>query len=177
MEPPSGQWFLGVNPHHPLINYWNRYGERRPARIRLQDDDSCMVIYRVIPTSGGWKEEDASIYVFQQPGFDVSANSILGATVPTPFSRVLSDYKNMRQAQIRRSHADAWNTTARILSTFSPKLRVEDNPSQYLMDFVHEDHYAPPDMGTNFYPPFEAHNVWQVLKMVYFLGWFGLICF
>ena len=61
----------------------------------------------------------------------------------------------------RRSHADAWNTTAKIIATFDPKLRTEDNPSQYLMDFVHEDYYAPPEMGNSIFPPFEAHNVWQ----------------
>jgi hypothetical protein len=67
----------------------------------------------------------------------------------------------LREAQKRRSHADAWNTTARIVSTFKPNLRQEDNPSQYLMDFVHEDHYAAPAIGESMFPNFQAHNVWQ----------------
>jgi len=115
----------------------------------------------VNPTAGGWKEEDAQIYVYAQPALDVSTGSMLHATVPSPLAHVLTDYKNLRQAQIRRSHADAWNTTAKIISQFDPKLRVEDNPSQYLMDFVNEEFYAPPAIGNSLYPPFEAHNVWQ----------------
>lgn len=53
------------------------------------------------------------------------------------------------------------NTTARVISTFSPNLRVEDNPSQYLMDFVHEQYYTPPGIGVPLFPPLQAHNVWQ----------------
>lgn len=37
----------------------------------------------------------------------------------------------------------------------------EDNPSQYLMDFVHEDHFGPPALGTSLFPDLQAHNVWQ----------------
>lgn len=37
----------------------------------------------------------------------------------------------------------------------------EDNPSQYLMDFVHEDHFAAPAIGTSLFPELQAHNVWQ----------------
>jgi hypothetical protein len=48
-----------------------------------------------------------------------------------------------------------------MISTFKPSLRVEDNPSQYLMDFVHENYYAPPAMGQSLFPPIQAHNVWQ----------------
>ena len=105
-----------------------RYGDRRPVKMRYSDDDTRMVVYRVTPTSGGWKEADIQLYVFQPPALDISMNSLLAATVPSPLSHILVDYKNLRQAQIRRSNADAWNTTAKIISTFEPKLRVEDNP-------------------------------------------------
>ena len=131
------------------------------GRHRVTDDETRMVVYRVSPRAGGWKEEDVSIYVFKEPALDVCTDSMLYATVPSPLAHVLTDYKNLRQAQIRRSHADAWNTTAKIISTFDPKLRVEDNPSQYLMDFVHEAYYDPPALGPNMFPPIEAHNVWQ----------------
>ena len=53
------------------------------------------------------------------------------------------------------------NTTAKIITQFDPKLRTEDSPSQYLMDFVDERYYDPPPLGQRLYPPFEAHNVWQ----------------
>jgi hypothetical protein len=109
-----------------------RYGERRPVKMRYSDDDTRMVIYRVTPNAGGWKEADIGLYIFQPPALDISMNSQLHATVPSPLSHILVDYKNLRQAQIRRSNADAWNTTAKIISTFEPKLRVEDNP-RYVM--------------------------------------------
>ena len=154
-----------------------RYEDRRPVKMRYSDDDTRMVVYRVTPTSGGWKEADIQLYVFQPPALDISMNSLLAATVPSPLSHILVDYKNLRQAQIRRSNADAWNTTAKIISTFEPKLRVEDNPrrapappacradrsrrSQYLMDFASESFYEPPALGQSIFPPLEAHNVWQ----------------
>ena len=69
------------------------------------------------------REEDVFIHITTPPALDVSTNSSLYATVPSPLSYVLTDYKNLREAQKRRSHADAWNTTARIVSTFKPNLR------------------------------------------------------
>ena len=137
---------------------------RRPEQGQLampEDDDSRLVIYRITPTAGGVREEDVMVYITTPPALDVSTNSSLYATVPSPLSYVLTDYKNLREAQKRRSHADAWNTTARIVSTFKPNLRQEDNPSQYLMDFVHEDHYAAPAIGASLFPDLQAHNVWQ----------------
>lgn len=125
------------------------------------DDASRLVVYRVKPSAGGVREEDVSIYITTPPSLDVACNSSLYATVSTPLSSLLTDYKNLREAQKRRSHADAWNTTARIVSTFKPSMRVEDNPSQYLMDFVHENYYAPPAVGQSLFPPIQAHNVWQ----------------
>ena len=138
-----------------------RYGDRRPVKMRYTDDDTRMVVYRVNPTTGGIKESEVHMYIYQNPTLDVTTNSMLHATVPSPLAHILVDYKNMRQAQIRRSSADAWNTTAKIISTFEPKLRVEDNPSQYLMDFASESFYAPPALGQSIFPPLEAHNVWQ----------------
>jgi hypothetical protein len=130
-------------------------------RARRCDDDSRLVVYRITPTAGSVREEDVRIYTFVPPALDISVNSNLYATVPSPVSYLLTDYKNLREAQKRRSHADAWNTTARIVSTFKPTLRVEDNPTQYLMDFVHEKHFAPPSIGQGVFPQFEAYNVWQ----------------
>jgi hypothetical protein len=138
-----------------------------------------MVVYRVKPTTGSIKEEDINIYIYQQPTLDVSTGSLLHATVPSPLSHVLTDYKNLRQAQIRRSHADAWNCQAKVISEFKPQLRfvfcclpfvcpsdnprrVEDNPNMHLMDFVHESFYDTGNLGNAIFPPLEAHNVWQV---------------
>jgi hypothetical protein len=137
---------------------------REPSRhplLTVDDDESRLVVYRVTPSAGGVREEDVQVYITTPPALDVSTGSSLYATVPSPLSYLLSDYKNLREAQKRRSHADAWNTTARIVSTFKPNLRTEDNPSQYLMDFVHEDHYSAPAIGESLFPSLQAHNVWQ----------------
>jgi hypothetical protein len=132
-----------------------------PSEAHPGDDSSRLVVYRITPTAGGVREEDVSIFISTQPTLDISMNSNIHATVPSPLAYLVHDYKHLREAQRRRSHADAWNTTARIISTFRPNLRTEDNPTQYLMDFVHEDHYAPPVMGDRLFPQFHAHNVWQ----------------
>lgn len=123
--------------------------------------DTLSVLYRVSPTGGMFKEEDIHVYIHTPPPLDVMNNSILYATVQSPLAHLLTDYKALRQGQIRRSHADAWNTSAKIITEFNPKLRVEDNPSQYLMDFVHENYYEPPPGAQPMYPHLEAHNVWQ----------------
>jgi hypothetical protein len=156
LAPGTFSWHTEVGQDDHERSSWN------PRPKKRQDDDSSMlVVYRVTPTAGGVREEDIIVFVSTPPALDISVNSNIHATVPSPLAYLLIDYKNLREAQRRRAHADAWNTTARILSTFKPSLRVEDNPTQYLMDFVHEDHYAPPAMGDRIFPHFQAHNVWQ----------------
>lgn len=71
------------------------------------------------------KDGEVEIYPHTPPSLDVSVNSMLYATVPSPLAHVLIDYKNLRQAQIRRSHADAWNTTAKLICSFKPTVRVQ----------------------------------------------------
>jgi hypothetical protein len=168
LPPGTFAWHTEVGPEEQERNP-RGFQMRRPRKKRqgegglqvVDDDSSRLVVYRITPTAGGVREEDVSIYISTPPALDVSVNSNLYATVPSPLAYLLTDYKNLREAQKRRSHADAWNTTARLVSTFRPNLRNEDNPSQYLMDFVHEDHYAAPAIGDVFYPNFQAHNVWQ----------------
>ena len=138
-----------------------RYGQRRPLKLRYQNDDTLMVVYRLSPSAGAWKEEDVHLYITTPPGLDVAQNSQLHATVPSPLSHLLVDYKNLRQAQIRRSHADAWNTTAKVIAQFDPKQRTDDEPTHSYMDFADERWYAPPSLGQAQYPPLAAHNVWQ----------------
>jgi len=148
---PPGTFSWYTEPSH----------KTRGKTAKMYDSHSLMVIYRLNPLGGNFKEEDVHIYVHTPPSLDIMGNSILYATVTSPLAHLLTDYKALRQGQIRRSHADAWNTTAKVITEFNPKLRVEDNPSQYLMDFVHEDYFVPPSGGDTMYPPFEAHNVWQ----------------
>jgi hypothetical protein len=166
---PAGTftWYTEVGPDEQESNPSRYQGGSTKNRKRSssggldEDDLSRLVVYRIKPSAGGVREEDVSIYISTPPSLDVSGSSSLYATVPSPLSSLLTDYKNLREAQKRRSHADAWNTTARLLSTFKPSMRVEDNPSQYLMDFVHENYYAPPEVGQSLFPPIQAHNVWQ----------------
>ena len=89
---------------------------------RYHNDDTLLVVYRVNPLAGAWKEEDINVYVHTPPGLDVSQNSALHATVASPLAHLLVDYKNLRQAQLRRSHADAWNTTAKVITQYVPTL-------------------------------------------------------
>jgi hypothetical protein len=164
MAPGTFAWHTEVGPEEQE-GHLGRY-PLEPARKRRRDaggddDRTRLVVYRVKPNAGGVREEDVSIYITSPPALDVSTGSMIFATVPSPLASLLTDYKNLREAQKRRSHADAWNTTARLVSTFRPTMRVEDNPTQYLMDFVHQDYYAPPAVGQSLFPPFQAHNVWQ----------------
>jgi hypothetical protein len=162
MPPGTFPWNTEIGPEEQEVANHGRYSAPTRKRHRQDDDDrSRLVVYRVKPNAGGVREEDVSVYISSPPALDVSTGSMLYATVPSPLASLLTDYKNLREAQKRRSHADAWNTTARIISTFRPTMRVEDNPSQYLMDFVHQDYYAPPAIGQSLFPPFQAHNVWQ----------------
>jgi hypothetical protein len=176
LPPGTFSWHTEVGPdeqarapskyyhHHGGSGGSKRRRAREPQHPQLampDDDDSRLVVYKITPSAGGVREEDVFVYISAPPALDVSANSSLYATVPSPLSYLLTDYKNLREAQKRRSHADAWNTTARIVSTFKPNLRTEDNPSQYLMDFVHEDHYSAPAIGESLFPNIQAHNVWQ----------------
>lgn len=135
-----------------------RYNPRKRKLITGIDDDTRLVIYRVTPTVGDVKEEDVHVYIHTPPALDISVNSVTAATVPSPISHVLTDYRNLRNAQLRRSYADAWNTTAQLISTFKPSVVGNDDPSQYLMDFWHESNFNVPHVGQNPYPRMDAHN-------------------
>jgi hypothetical protein len=56
-----------------------------------------------------------------QPSLNVTEGSILHATVPTPLSHLIEEYKILRETMKRHHHADAWNTTARIVVSNDPK--------------------------------------------------------
>lgn len=89
------------------------------------------------------EDKDVRISGATCPSLDVSVNSILYATVPSPLSHVLTDYKNLRQAQIRRAHADSWNTTSKLICSFNPTVRVQEDPSASLMDFADDAYFQP----------------------------------
>ena len=108
------------------------------------------------------KDGEVEIYPHTPPSLDVSVNSMLYATVPSPLAHVLIDYKNLRQAQIRRSHADAWNTTAKLICSFKPTVRVQEDPSAALMDFADDSYFQPGmHLGLPAFAPVGATNLWS----------------
>jgi hypothetical protein len=56
-----------------------------------------------------------------QPNFNVNEGSILHATVQTPLAHLIEEYRILRETIRRYHHADAWNTTARIVVSSEPK--------------------------------------------------------
>ncbi len=67
----------------------------------------------------------------------------------------------MRQAQIRRSHADTWNTTAKLVCSFTPSVRVQEDPGASLMDFAYDSYYQPGmHLGLPAFAPLGATNLW-----------------
>ena len=169
---PSGtfDWTTDLGPNEEEKRYraqsWHSWkghtahgnSTGRRGRQRGDDDDSRLVVYRVTPTVSDLRSEDVNVYIYANPAYNVSVNSVMAATVPSPLAHVLIDYKNLRSAQLRRSYADSWNTTAQLISTFKPNLVSQDEPSAYLMDFVHESHYEVPHIGQNPYPQLGARN-------------------
>ena len=59
---------------------------------------------------------------WMQPNLNVNESSILHAPVQTPLSHLIEEYRILRETMKRYHHADAWNTTARIVVSSEPKL-------------------------------------------------------
>ena len=67
------------------------------------------------------KEVPYTITEWVQPSYNVTEGSILHATVPTPLAHLIEEYKILRETMRRYHHADAWNTTARLVVSSEPK--------------------------------------------------------
>lgn len=94
------------------------------------DDDTKQLRYAVQLIKSDLDPDDVFIHEVVLPNFNVSQCSILYATVHSPLSHILVDYKNLRDAQIRRAYADAWNTTARVFTSCQPPIQTSNEPSQ-----------------------------------------------
>jgi hypothetical protein len=159
LPPGTFDWHTEVGPMQEVRQYPSGRKRKMP---RNHDDDSRLVVYRVLPTAGQVREEDVHVYMSSNPPLDISVNSPLSSTVSSPLAHILTDYRNLRNAQLRRSYADAWNTTAHIISTFRPTMRGQDDPSQYLMDFVSESHFDQPAMLADpLFPALQARNYFE----------------
>lgn len=114
-------------------------------------------------TSGtGIRDDEIHVYPVYPSTLDICGQSALYATVPSPLAHIIVDYKNLRQAQIRRAHADAWNTTAKLICSFKPSTKVQEDPSSSLMDFA-DDTYLQNvmDLGIPGIMPLHAMNMWS----------------
>lgn len=151
-------WHTEMGPSQARDSRYGAFSNKKRKLPRGDDDDTRLVVYRVTPTTGDVREEDVHVYIYTDPGYNVETNSILTATVASPLAHILTDYKNLRNAQIRRSYADAWNTTAHIISTFRPNVQPTDDPSNYLLDFQDAQNFAQPIFGRPVYPSLHAHN-------------------
>lgn len=67
------------------------------------------------------KEVPVVVTEWTQPNLSVNERSILHATVQTPLSHLIDEYRILRETMRRYHHADAWNTTARIVVSSEPK--------------------------------------------------------
>ena len=106
------------------------------------------------------KPENVYIYEYSPPALGVSTGSFLHSTVSSPMSQLLVEYKELRQAQIRRTYADAWNTTAKLICKYTPKTHIQDDPSSALMDFADERLYEmSASLGLPLMPALSASNL------------------
>jgi hypothetical protein len=71
--------------------------------------------------------------------YDITLNSMMYATVTSPMAHLIFDYKNLRRAQIRRSHADAWNTQAHLITTYKPNGTTSNIPEWKGFNFGPQD--------------------------------------
>lgn len=78
-------------------------GDVAGSRKVRQDLESKYVQYKIRIKDGGLTDEEVYIYDYISAKYDICANSMMYATVVSPIAHLLVDYKNLRQAQIRRS--------------------------------------------------------------------------
>jgi hypothetical protein len=105
----------GSNHHHRIEK-----GHPIGSKNVKADSESKYTQYKITVHDGALTEEEIYIYDFVPARYDICMNSMMYATVPSPMSHILVDYKNLRQAQIRRSYADAWNTQSHIITMYKP---------------------------------------------------------
>lgn len=104
------------HPHFSPAYYRQQNALRRQQQVMQpsavpDDDETKLLRYQISFTeSCGIMEEEVEIYEFMQPTNSVTRSSVLYGCVPSPLAHILVDYRNMRQAQMRQAHADAFNT-------------------------------------------------------------------
>jgi hypothetical protein len=97
----------------------------------VEPDEHSVIRYRVqLSTS----KVPFVVTEWVQPGLNVSEGSILHATVQSPLSHLIEEYRILRETMRRYHHADAWNTTARVIVSSEPKQFNHDSSQKELFD-------------------------------------------
>ena len=101
-------------------------------RFVADDDASKILQYHIeLIVSSNCTERDIELYEYVSPTNDITLNSPMYQTVPSPMAHILVDYRNLRQAMLRRNYADAWNTQAKLVVSYqSSKNMYEVNEGQ-----------------------------------------------
>lgn len=110
------------------------YQDLRNLPMPPDNDASKILRYRIYPKNANIQAQDTQIYEFIQPNMNIAEQSLLTATVNTPLAQLITQYKNLRSAQIRRSYADAWNCTARVATVYKPHTGSNQNADQFLIN-------------------------------------------
>ena len=98
----------------------------------IEPDEHSVIRYRVQMSTG--KAVPFVVTEWVQPNLNVSEGSILHATVQSPLSHLIEEYRILRETMRRYHHADAWNTTARVIVSSEPKTFNHDSSQKELFD-------------------------------------------
>ena len=71
-------------------------------------------------------EDEVEIYEYMSPSNSITRCSVLYGTVPSPMSHILIDYRNIRTTLIRQAYADAYNTQAKLICSYSAQKSLYD---------------------------------------------------
>jgi hypothetical protein len=108
--------------------------ENRKYSSQFRD---AMLVYVVRINPGARQEEDLHVTQWLAPN-NVSENSVMYATVPSPLSGIIESFKHLQAASQRLAHADAWNCTARIVVSNEPKEYDHDQQRRELFGTFHQ---------------------------------------
>ena len=89
-------------------------------RAPIDDDSSKLLVYKISFTKFcGVHEDEIEIHEYVQPSIDIVCNSCTFQTISSPMAHILIDYRVVRRALVRREYADAWNTQAKLLCSYT----------------------------------------------------------
>lgn len=111
--------------HPRLSSKW------RTLEVPNFDSESKQVQYQIFLKHTDLDPQNVFVHDVVTPSLNITQQSMHYATITSPLAHILVDYNNLRDAQIRRSYADAWNTTARIFTSCIPPNSAGDAPSRF----------------------------------------------